>query len=94
MVYGGCRDQFSVWSMSAVYVYIYILSIRSSRSSRVLRLEGVVLCLILGQKKFELVACDGGWPWLVSKINVIHYVVLTRIAMVAEVEWFTGGWGL
>ena len=40
------------------------------------------------------VACDGGWPWLVSNIYVIHYVVLTRIAMVAEVAWFTGGWGL
>ena len=29
-----------------------------------------VACVYVGS-----VACDGGWPWLVSKINVIHYVV-------------------
>ena len=39
------------------------------------------------------VACDGGWPWLVSNIYVSHYVVLPRIAKVAEVAWFTGGRG-
>ena len=42
----------------------------------------------------EYVACIGGWHRLLSKINIILYVVLIRIAMVAEVAWFTGGWGL
>ena len=58
MVYGGYRDQFSVWSMSAFYFYIYILGSRSTRSRRVLRLEGVVLCLILGQEKFNFSVCS------------------------------------
>ena len=36
----------------------------------------------------------GGCAWLVSKIYVSHYVILPRIAKVAEVAevaWYTGG---
>ena len=43
--------------MSAVYVYIYILGSRSNRSSRVLRVEGVVLCLILSKQQFHFSLC-------------------------------------
>ena len=57
MVYEGCRNLFSVWSMSAVDLYIYILGSRSNRSNRVLRVVGVVVCLNLGLQKFHLSLC-------------------------------------